>query len=627
MRVRVSARAGDAKSSKVSAAVGPVMRAAPSALAPPQVSGEPVVGTPLTANAGTWSDPGATFTFVWQRCDDTGVCTAIDGATGPTYTPGADDLGDSLRVEVTARNAGGTATVDSDPTGAVVPAPPVLATAPTVRGDTTVGSTLTADPGSWSDPAATFAYAWQRCDDTGSCTTIDGAAGSTYLLTGDDVGLRIAVAVTAAGGGGTTTAVSVPSAPVTAPVPVPPAPNGVPTLSGAPTVGSTLTADPGSWSDPAATFAYAWQRCDDTGSCTTIDGAAGSTYLLTGDDTGLQIRVEVTATGVQGTIGSADSTPVGPVVVPAPPALVTAPGVGGDATVGSTLTADPGSWSGPPPTFAYAWQECDGDGTCRAIDGATESTYALTAADLGRQIRIEVTATNAGGTGSADSATVTVALPPPPAVLTAPSVTGDATVGSTLTADPGSWSGPTTTPTFSWQRCDADGTCSRIARAESATYTITNDDRDQRIRVRVTAANAGGKSVADSAATDPVTLPDPPSVVTAPGVSGDASVGATLTATPGSWTGPPPAITYIWQRCDDTGSCSAVADATGATYALTEGDVGLRLRVQVTASNAGGSGTSQSATTEAVAGPPGEPTSPEPGDASPEPDDTTAGTP
>ena len=57
-----------------------------------------------------------------------------------------------------------------------------------MTGDATVGSRLSADPGTWSDPAATFTYAWLRCDGNGACTQIDGATDSTYILATDDLG-------------------------------------------------------------------------------------------------------------------------------------------------------------------------------------------------------------------------------------------------------------------------------------------------------------------------------------------------------------------------------------------------------------------------------------------------------
>ena len=610
VRVRVTARAGGLTGTKSSAAVGPIMRAAPTALAQPTLAGDPVVGKVLTAGPGTWSDTAATFVFVWQRCDAAGVCTPIDGAAGATYTPTAADVGASIRVEVTATNAGGSGTADSEPTATVAPAAPVVAGAPALTGDATVGSTLTADPGSWSDPAATFTYAWQRCDDAGACTAIDGATGSTYTLAAADAGFRIQVLVTAANAGGAGTASSAPTAPIATPVPVPPAANGVPSIDGTAFVGATLTARPGTWSDPTATFTFAWQRCDDAGACTAIDGATGSTYTLAAADVGAQIRVEVTATGVEGTIGSADSPLLGPVAMPAPPSVVAAPSIAGDPTAGSTLTASPGTWSAPTPSFAYAWQRCDDAGACSPIDGAVAGTYTLSSADVGHRVRVEIAATNAGGSSTADSPTsAVVTLPAPPAIVTPPTVSGSALVGSTLTATPGTWSTPPPTASYAWQRCDDQGSCSPIPGATGSSYTIAPGDVGARIRVEVTAANPGGASIADSAAGDPVALPAAPSVVSAPSVSGDATVGATLHADAGTWSGPTSSFSYAWERCDSSGSCTAIDDATGSSYELSDADLGAGIRVAVTATGPGGQATAVSSTTAAVSARPDEPAS------------------
>jgi hypothetical protein len=407
----------------------------------------------------------------------------------------------------------------------------MVVTQPSISGDTAVGSTLTASPGTWSDPAATFTYTWEHCDDGGTCTAIGGAAGATYGLGSDDVGFRIKVVVTAANAGGMADADSTSTAPVTAPVPVPPAPNGVPTVSGDPVVGLTLTADPGQWTDPAASFAYVWQRCDASGSCSAIAGAVGSTYTLTAGDLAATIRVEVTATNVAGTIGTADSSAVGPVVLPAPPAVLTPPSVSGDATVGSTLSADFGSWSDPAATLTSVWQRCDSNAACTAIGGAAANSYTLTAADLGATVRFEVTATNAGGTSIADSAsTDVVALPALPTVVTAPSLNGDATVGATLTVDPGTWAGPPPSFAYTWHRCNATGACTAIVGARGNTYTIGVDDTGFAVRAEVTAANATGTTSAQST----------PSAVVSASTTTSASPASTTTTTSGSSVGSAP---------------------------------------------------------------------------------------
>jgi hypothetical protein len=172
------------------------------------------VGSSLTANPGSWSDPAATFSYAWLRCDSNGACTAIEGAVDSTYTLTTDDLGYSVGVEVTASGAGGTGMADSNLVGPVVLEAPVVITAPALTGEATVGSVLTADPGTWSDPAATFSYAWLRCDSNGACTAIDGALGLTYLLIGDDLGYSIRLEVIASNAAGNARAESAPTTPV-----------------------------------------------------------------------------------------------------------------------------------------------------------------------------------------------------------------------------------------------------------------------------------------------------------------------------------------------------------------------------------------------------------------------------
>src|SRR5207248_3184835 len=360
VRVRVTAHVGSAALSKVSAAIGPVSPGTPTALAVPRIFGEAVVGVQLTSDTGTWSDPTATFKFAWQRCNDIGVCGPIPGANRAAYIPTARDLGNSLRVAVTASNGSGANTAFSAPTGGVLPAAPASITRPSISGDAIIGSRLTADPGSWTDPSATLTYSWLRCDRNGACTTIERADSTTYTVTGEDSGFGIKVTVTATNAGGAGSAVSALTSPVRSPVPVP---TVAPSVTGDAIVGSSLTVDPGTWSDPAATLTYSWLRCVDAVDCTPIDGATDGTYVLTVDDVGYWVGVAVTATGDSGT-GSADSNLVGPVVLIAPPAVVSAPSIAGDATVGSSLKADPGTWSDPAATFTYAWLRCDGNGGC-----------------------------------------------------------------------------------------------------------------------------------------------------------------------------------------------------------------------------------------------------------------------
>jgi hypothetical protein len=85
------------------------------------------------------------------------------------------------------------------------------------------------------------------------------------------------------------------------------------------------------------------------------------------------------------------------------------PTVTGTAAQGSTLTiATTGAWTGTPtPTISstYQWKRCNTSGAnCTTISGATNSTYVLTAAEIGSTIRGAVSATNTLGTAKVASA-------------------------------------------------------------------------------------------------------------------------------------------------------------------------------------------------------------------------------
>jgi hypothetical protein len=198
----------------------------------------------------------------------------------------------------------------------------------------------------------------------------------------------------------------------------------------------------------------------------------------------------------------------------------------------------------------------------------------------------------------------TAALAAPPSNTAPPSITGTPRVGETLTAQNGTWTNSPTSFTYQWQRCTAVGTpCAGIAGATQRTYDLVAADAGSTIRVRVIAANADGASqpvfsgrtaVVQAAAGSPTNTARPT-------ITGEARVGQELTAENGTWTGNPTSFAYQWQRCDiDAVICLDVGGATGKTYGIREIDIGFRLRVEVTARNAMGSGMAVSAPTDIV---------------------------
>jgi len=89
----------------------------------------------------------------------------------------------------------------------------------------------------------------------------------------------------------------------------------------------------------------------------------------------------------------------------AAPVDLTKPKVSGVAEAGIKLRASRGTWSNSPTSYAHSWRRCNATGgSCVGIAGATRSTYLLGNIDIGRTLRVIVTAYNAAGHASATSA-------------------------------------------------------------------------------------------------------------------------------------------------------------------------------------------------------------------------------
>ncbi len=105
----------------------PLARAAPrSALHVPRLVGAPAIkgvaapGRKIRARAGRWLGTGPlVYTYVWLRCTIDGLRCAKSGRTGPSYRVATTDADFTLRLAVTARNAGGSRTAVSRPTDPV----------------------------------------------------------------------------------------------------------------------------------------------------------------------------------------------------------------------------------------------------------------------------------------------------------------------------------------------------------------------------------------------------------------------------------------------------------------------------------------------------------------------------
>jgi outer membrane protein assembly factor BamB len=198
-----------------------------------------------------------------------------------------------------------------------------------------------------------------------------------------------------------------------------PASTSAPTITGTPGIGQAIGADVGNWNALPSSYAYQWSRCDASGgSCASIDGATGESYTPTNADIGSTLELSVTASNASGT--SAPATSAASSTVPPPiPTNVTAPTITGSPVQGQTLTASPGSWTQNPTSYGYQWLDCR-QGSCGTEPGATSSSYVVAPSDIGAQIEVRATATNAGGTSTAATSLPTAVTSLPIATLTPP---------------------------------------------------------------------------------------------------------------------------------------------------------------------------------------------------------------
>lgn len=212
------------------------------------------------------------------------------------------------------------------------------------------------------------------------------------------------------------------------------------------------------------------------------------------------------------------------------------PTITGVALTGNTLQASPGTWSPTTGvTFAYRWLRCDAAGgddssdkTCATVDGATRQSYTLVSADIGKRMRVRVSASSKGGTTQATSAATSVVATPggKPASSAAPTISGSPVVGSQLVGSPGSWVGDQPiTYSYQWLRCDPAGNaCNPISGRTKSTYTPVDADTGKTLRLKVVAKNSRGKADAFSTATEVVKESPSNGIITLP--NGEKSIDA-----------------------------------------------------------------------------------------------------
>jgi uncharacterized membrane protein len=268
-----------------------------------------------------------------------------------------------------------------------------------------------------------------------------------------------------------------------------------------------------------------------------------------------------------------------------PPINTTAPTITGTGVFGTLHTAGTGTWTQSPTSYAFQWQRNGVN-----IAGATSSTYTPVAGDVGANLTVQVTATNAVASTSASSAPLPITTTPP-VIVTPPVISGNSggpgvgAVGDVLTTTTGTWTNSPTSYQYQWLRNNV-----AIPGANLQNYTTVAADHGYVISNWTRGVNDAGLG---STANSSNTIAMGPPIQNTPGViSGSTVVGGVVSvANNGVWTSFS-AFTYQWQR-----NGVNIAGATATTHTLVTADVGTMISCIPATTNAAGSG---SGTTNAI---------------------------
>ena len=569
----------------------------------PTVTGAPAVGATLSLNAGTWTgDPVPTFSYQWQRCVEGPVTSGVFGTTGTAPSGIAIDVAGNV---YTANSASQDVTkITPDGTSSILA--PALASPAGIVVDS-AGNVFTANPGSYDVTRITP-------DGTPSIFAQTGSGGA-YALTLD---YQDNIYTANIGSNDVTKILN---------------PTGSRSIFGSTgTYPNSIEVDEAGNVYTANLFDDSVTRIASDGTSSVFGNTGDGPYGLTLDsagnvytaNSGAGTVTRITPEGTASTLGTTGTNPFSVVVDAAGyvytanfgSANVTRISPDGQSSVLAAAGNQPYAIALDSSGRVYTANLASNNVTritqtydCEDIGGATSSTYTQTGADVGKRIRVQVTATNGVEPDGEAESTPTAPVPGAPQNTEAPTISGDPGEGETLTASNGRWAAyPAPSFTHQWQRCDDDGAnCADITGAEDPSYILARDDVGKRIRVEVTAENDSGSSDATSQPFGPVE--GSPTLISQPTISGTPQVDQTLSANPGTWGGYPAAtFEYQWQRCDGDGvDCVDIPPATDSSYSLTGPDVSRTIRVEVIATNSQGSAGTTSDTTSVISPAPAKP--------------------
>jgi hypothetical protein len=334
-----------------------------------------------------------------------------------------------------------------------------------------------------------------------------------------------------------------------------------PVISGTPQVGVPLSTTTGSW-QPAPTLSYQWLANGQP-----IAGATASTFTPTADQLAAVLKVRVTAQAVGYRTKRMASVVTG-AVAPGQFVMTTGPSISGTPQVDKPLTASPGTWS-PTAKISYQWL-ADG----QPITGATKSTYTPNAADLRKQMTLQVTATQLGYAPSTATSAATDPVAPGTFLNTQqPAIEGTPQVGVELRAGHGTWT-PAATFQYQWLVGGLP-----VPNATDRTFTPRPQDVGKQVALQLTASRPGYLTAVVQTPDSAEILPGIITSLKAPEITGVPMVGHTLQASTGEWSVTPENLSYQWYA-----GSTRIDGATGSSYEPTADVAGQHVHVTVTAS-------------------------------------------
>ncbi|MDJ0365373.1 gliding motility-associated C-terminal domain-containing protein [Hymenobacter sp. H14-R3] len=525
-------------------------------------AGSPVA--PLTSSAAATGGNG-TYAYQWESSTDNVTWTAIGGATGAEYAPGALTATTYFRRQVLS--GGCTTTPSNVVTVNIVPA----LTGGSIAASQTLCAGGTAAVLTSGAPATggtgTIDYQWESSPDNSTWAAIGGATGATYApgaLTATTYFRRRANSGTACA----------------------PAFSNVVTITVAPALAAgTIAADqtictgeaparltntaPASGGNGA--YAYQWESSPNNSTWTAIGGATGLEYASGPLTATTYFRRRVTA----GPCGPEFSPSLTITVLPE----LLAGSIAADqdictGTAPAPLTSTGGP-SGGTGTFAYQWEASADNSTWTAISGATGANYAPGVLTATTYFRRRVTA----GTGTCATRVSNVV-----AVRVAPAITPTVSLATPPVQCPGTaltFTAVTTNvgaaPTFQWF-------VNNVAVATGPTFTSSTLVTGDLVRVEVTPTvglcSTGLATATVTVARTPTPLP---TLAIAVQPSGPVCLGEPLTFSIASVTEAGPSPTYQWQV-----NGSDVNGATGPVFTSTTLRAGQTVTLRLSTTNACG---------------------------------------